>query len=186
MTSAIPPLSPVLLLATDRLDDLVWRTIGLERDMPYSAVRSVVRANIAPPGRPVAETERIYALYSAFRGMLARSRHPLAGDDVAFYAACLGSAAPQPASVPADGWGALRALWPSDRSLAVVCCNHGLIHEGTGVFVPAPAVLAGLDAMMAADDRKAFLEECVSLPGTGLTWTGEGEAYRRAGLIWRP
>lgn len=39
--------NPVLGMAVDRIDDLTWRTVNLIRDIPYTAVRSIVRSGRA-------------------------------------------------------------------------------------------------------------------------------------------
>lgn len=160
--------NPVLGMAVDRLDDLTWRTANLVAEIPYTAIRSIVKSGVAVAGRPVTETELIYSTFKACETMTHSTGHVLGKSDIRAYAMALGIIRPETMPSP-DCWTALLSLWDFDRRLAVVCCNHQLIHEGRGLFLPSVRRLSILDEARASNDRDLFDYGCVSREPGGLT-----------------
>ena len=155
-------------------DDVTWRTIRLDCDVPYATVASIFHAELTPPGATVAQTVRIYPLTHAFQLMTALSSRPLDAETMGAYRRSLGLAdeTPPPDLPPEAGeraaWRLLRALWAESIDWATLCADHMLMHARIGLFRPPP----GMDApalRAALDDYGRFRRDMVITPPDGLT-----------------
>ena len=160
--------NPVLGMAVDRIDDLTWRTVNLIRDIPYTAVRSIVRSGRAVAGRPVEETGIIYSTYRAYDVMTRNTASGLTSHDLRRYAGILRLHEPK-ASAVFDYWHVMLSLWKIDKRLALVCCNHQLIHERKGLFLPSKQRMRLFSQARSANDKDLFDYGCISLEPGGLT-----------------
>lgn len=158
-------MDPVLGMAIDRLDELVWRTVTLVSDVPYRVVRVAVRENLTTPGRPVSETVLIASTAFTYRAMLDDAEHPLSKQDMERYARMLTVTPPSAVSFD-SALGTLASLWPTDRRLSAICCNHMLIQRSEGLFAPAPEELPFLEHVIATRNAIGFEDGFIKrLPG---------------------
>lgn len=154
-------------------DDVTWRTIRLDSDIPYATVASIFHAELTPPGATVAQTVRTYPLTHAFQLMIARSALPLDAEAMLDYRRRLGlrdhDTPPPPAVVGERGaWMLLRSLWDESADWATLCADHMLMHAHIGLFRPPP----GMDKptlRTALDDYERFHMDMVITPDGGLT-----------------
>ncbi|MBT1162775.1 hypothetical protein [Bifidobacterium sp. SO1] len=158
--------NPVLLMALDREDEIVYRLAGLVRDIPYRPVRMIVREETTMPGRPDEESRLIRTTANACRGMLNRTDHPFTMEDGRQYAARLGIPTPEVLGGQADAFDLLRSLWDANPILAAVCCNHRLIHDRRGIFAPERGLLPLFEDVLANGDRETFEDAFIRrIPG---------------------
>lgn len=172
--------NPVLLMALDREDEIVYRLVGLAADVPYAPIRMTIREGKTMPNRSDEENRLIRSVANACHDMLNRTDHPFGIGDGRRYATRLGTVFPECPIISPDSFDLLRGLWDTNPILAAICCNHQLIHDKQGVFAPESEARPLLEHVLKTGDRGTFEDALIRRTPGMLSARGERRLFADA------
>lgn len=147
---------PTVGMVLDYMDEIVYRTVQLaDHTIPFSTVRLAVKRHEAASGRPVSEAVAVYPIMIAYRDMIRRCDHRLSDTDIAWYGMRLALTSP----IVLRSWTPfqiLAALWPFDKRLAAICCNHQLVYRHEDAFAPFLTMVPRLERIIREHDEQSF------------------------------